>query len=80
MQEEDDYKFAHPDKGKRAMLGRVARKTFQSCGILLDKMADGIAGVVRVWLEPNPANRHGHGSHHCSHGGRYDGRRTHEEI
>ena len=44
-----DY-YIHPDRGKRAVLGRAIRKAIRSCSILLGKVAEGVIGAVRVWL------------------------------
>lgn len=45
-------KFMHPDRGKRSVLGPVARKSIQSAGIFLKAVATGVLGAVRVWFEP----------------------------
>ena len=47
-----DY-YIHPDRGKWAVLGAVTRKVIRSCSILLGKVAEGVIGAVRVWVQPD---------------------------
>lgn len=48
--------FDHPEK--RGQIGAVARKLIRSCGIILEKTAEGVSGAVRVWVEPRRPDDH----------------------
>lgn len=71
--------FVHPDRGKCEVLGTIARKTIQTCGILLDKAAEGVIGAVRVWI--GPGGRHGGRMHRrFRRSGDAAGRRWEDEV